>query len=51
MEIRGYGEVKLEALSQVLRRWRSLESGLGIATLTLSLPAASNVAATVPLPS
>ena len=50
MEIRGYGEVKLEALAQVLPRWRSLESGLGSATLTLSLPPSSHVATAVPVP-
>ena len=45
MEIRGYGEVKLDALREVLPRWQALEQRLGIATVTLQLPAHPQAAA------
>jgi indolepyruvate ferredoxin oxidoreductase len=48
MEIRGYGEVKLDALREVLPRWQALEQRLGINTLTLQLPAAAQPAAALP---
>jgi len=48
MEIRGYGEVKLEALHAVLPRWRALEQALGIATLRLELPALREGASPLP---
>jgi indolepyruvate ferredoxin oxidoreductase len=38
MDIRGYGEVKLEALRVVMPRWQALASRLGIASPDLPLP-------------
>ena len=48
LDIRGYGEVKLDALRGVLPRWRTLESGLGLATLNLELPAGDGAASALP---
>ena len=48
MDIRGYGEVQLRTLRGVLARWRALEQALGIATLTLEVPAPQGEVSTVP---